>query len=203
MRGRWADGIEPRNLVWVLKGRLAICERPGGYGPNHRAVRRTEEIIWIRRNEFSCVVSLLSGPHNLHSYDEHEMAYLHLPLGDSPGVAPVLVAYEEITRRVEAGECLLVHHERVGDVLAGFLAGYWLWMGRYSDVPSALHATERLLRRPVGQRGRETVLGIARAGITRGDAPTGDDPGTPGASSGGGTGIEEPPATPAWRVVDR
>ena len=86
-----------------------------------------------------------------------------------------------------------MHHERVGDVLAGFLAGYWLWMGRYSDVPSALHATERLLRRPVGQRGRETVLGIARAGITRGDAPTGDDPGTPGASSGGGTGIEEPP----------
>ena len=203
MRGRWADGIEPRNLIWVLKDRLAICERPGGYGPNHRAVRRTEEIIWIRRNEFSCVVSLLSGPHNLHSYDEHEVAYLHLPLGDNPGVAPVLAAYAEITRRVEAGERLLVHHERVDDVLAGFLAGYWLWMGRYSDVPSALHATERLLRRPVGQRGRETVLGIARAGITRSDAPTGDDPGTPDTSSAGGTGIEEPPATPAWRVVDR
>ena len=173
MRGRWADGIEPRNLIWVLKDRLAICERPGGYGANHRAVRRTEEIIWIRRHDFDCIVSTLSGPHNLHSYDELEMPHLHLPLGDAPGVAPTLAAYEEITRRVNEGRRLLVHHERVDDVLAGFIAGYWLWMGRYRDVPSALHATERLLRRPIGQRGRETVLGVAAAGVTRRADPTG------------------------------
>ena len=97
MRGRWADGIEPRNLIWVVKDRLAICERPGGYGTNHRAVRRTEEIIWIRRHEFDCIVSLLSGPHNLHAYDEREMPYLHLPLGDTADVAPTLAAFEEIT----------------------------------------------------------------------------------------------------------
>jgi len=210
MRGRWADGIEPRNLVWVLKDRLAICERPGGYGTNHRAVRRTEEIIWIRRHEFNCIVSLLSGPHNLHSYEEHELPYLHLPLGDSAGVAPALAAFEEITRRVEAGERLLVHHERVDDTLAGFLAGYWLWMGRYRDVPSALHATERLLRRPIGQRGRETVLGIAGSGVTRSDAPTGTKPGK-GAGGGGGeptpndagADVTELPATPGWRSADR
>lgn len=211
MRGRWADGIEPRNLIWVVRDLLAICERPGGYGANHRAVRRTEEIIWIRRHEFDCIVSLLSGPHNLHSYDEHEMPYLHLPLGDAADVAPTLAAFAEITRRVEAGERLLLHHERVDDTLAGFLAGYWLWMGRYRDVPSALHATERLLRRPIGQRGRETVLGIAGAGVTRGDAPTGTGPGDDDLGGGAGeanptdagAGIEEPPATPAWRSADR
>jgi len=206
MRGRWADGIQPRNLIWVVKDSLAICERPGGYGANHRAVRRTEEIIWIRRHDFDRIVSLLSGPHNLHSYEEREMPYLHLPLGDSGDVAQALAAFEEITRRIEAGERLLLHHERVDDILAGFLAGYWLWRGRYRDVPSALHATERLLRRPIGQRGRETVLGIAATGVTRGAAPTGSGPGDPAgepAPTDAGAGVEEPPATPAWRTGDR
>ena len=183
MRGRWADGIEPRNLTWVLKDRLAVCERPGGYGPNHRAVRRTEEIIWIRRNDFSRIVSLLAGPHNLHSYQEQDVPYLHMPLNEAPQADEVLAVYDEVTRRIEAGERLLLHHERVDDVLGGFLAGFWLWMGRYTDVPSALHATERLLRRPMGQRGRETVMAIAHAGVTRvapvslrviGDAVTGE-----------------------------
>ena len=167
MRGRWADGIEPRNLTWVLKDRLAVCERPGGYGPNHRAVRRTEEIIWIRRNDFSRIVSLLAGPHNLHSYQEQDVPFLHMPLSEAPQADEVLAIYDEVTRRIEAGERLLLHHERVDDVLGGFLAGFWLWMGRYRDVPSALHATERLLRRPMGQRGRETVMAIADAGVTR------------------------------------
>ena len=29
MKGKWAQGITPRNFVWVLKDRLAVCERPG------------------------------------------------------------------------------------------------------------------------------------------------------------------------------
>lgn len=194
MRGRWADGIKPRNLVWVLRDRLAVCERPGGYGANHRAVRRTEEIIWIRRNDFSRIVSLLAGPHNLHSYDEQEMPYVHMPVGETPQADEMLAVYEEVTRRIEAGERLLLHHERVDDVLAGFLAGFWLWMGRYGTVPAALHATERLLRRPIGRQGRETVMAFAAAGVRRG-APgsigvigpvTGDDAGATGAGQAGG-----------------
>ena len=50
LRGRWALGITPRHFTWILKDKLAICERPGGYGENHRRVRRQEEIIWIREN---------------------------------------------------------------------------------------------------------------------------------------------------------
>ena len=45
LRGKWALGIQPRNFTWIIKDRLAICERPGGYGVNHRRVRRQEEII--------------------------------------------------------------------------------------------------------------------------------------------------------------
>ena len=42
MKGKWAQGIKPRNFAWVITDQLAVCERPGGYGANHRrcAARR-------------------------------------------------------------------------------------------------------------------------------------------------------------------
>ena len=70
LRGKWALGITPRNFTWIMKDKLAICERPGGYGDNHRRVRRQEEIIWLRENGFGCLVSIIPAPHNLHNYDE-------------------------------------------------------------------------------------------------------------------------------------
>ena len=39
LRGKWALGITPRNFTWIMKDKLAVCERPGGYGDNHRRVR--------------------------------------------------------------------------------------------------------------------------------------------------------------------
>ena len=48
LRGKWALGIQPRDLIWIIKDQLAICERPGGYGASHRKVRRQEEVIWLR-----------------------------------------------------------------------------------------------------------------------------------------------------------
>src|SRR3546814_14562440 len=79
LRGKWAQGIEPRNFTWILQGKLAVCERPGGYGANHRKVRRQEEIIWLREQGFTMVVSLAVSPHNLHNYDEMGMPWRHPP----------------------------------------------------------------------------------------------------------------------------
>ena len=79
MKGKWAQGIKPRNFAWVITDKLAVCERPGGYGANHRRVRRQEEIIWIREQGFTRVISLIPSPHNLHNYDELGVAWLHRP----------------------------------------------------------------------------------------------------------------------------
>ena len=70
MKGRWAAGIVPRNFNWIIRDYLAISERPGGYAPNHRRVRRQEEILWLRAQGFNRVVSLLGSNHNLHAYEE-------------------------------------------------------------------------------------------------------------------------------------
>ena len=56
-KGKWAQGIRPRNFHWVIADSLAICERPGGYGANHRKVRRQEEIIWVREQGFTVVIA--------------------------------------------------------------------------------------------------------------------------------------------------
>ena len=59
MRGRWAQGLEPRGFTWVIKDRLAASERPGGFARHHRKVRRQEELIWLAGNGFTHVLSLL------------------------------------------------------------------------------------------------------------------------------------------------
>ena len=79
MRGKWAEGIMPRNLIWIVKDRLAVCERPGGYGPQHRKVRRIEELIWIRRNDFKRVISIIPAAHNLHNYEEFDISPMRSP----------------------------------------------------------------------------------------------------------------------------
>ena len=93
LRGKWALGITPRNFTWILKDRLAVCERPGGYGDNHRRVRRQEEIIWIRENHFGCVVSIITAPHNLHNYDELNLPYIHRPLTGADDIDPWLRSF--------------------------------------------------------------------------------------------------------------
>ena len=90
MKGKWAQGIKPRNFAWIIRDRLAICERPGGYGANHRRVRRQEEIIWLREQGFTRVISLIPSPHNLHNYDELGLPYLHRPFGPHDESAKVL-----------------------------------------------------------------------------------------------------------------
>ena len=57
-KGKWAQGIQPRHFHWIIQDQLAICERPGGFGANHRKVRRQEEIIWIREQGFDLVISV-------------------------------------------------------------------------------------------------------------------------------------------------
>lgn len=164
MRGRWAQGVEPRDLTWIIPDRMAVCERPGGYGRDHRSVRRKEEIIWIKLSAFTRVVSLMPAPFNIASYEKEELPYLHLPVADKPRSSDLVKAFSAITKEIDDSEVLLLHHEKVGDVLGGFLACYGLWRGSGGDAPRALTSVERLLRRPVGRLGREMVTNFTAPG---------------------------------------
>ena len=158
MKGKWAQGIVPRNFTWVIKDRLAVSERPGGYGPSHRKVRRQEEIIWIRHQGFTSIVSLLASPHNLHAYEELGVGFSHISFGvhdEAPAVLAKL--YPELREQLGAGAKLLVHQDEVGDRLHGVVAGYLLYAGLVPEPTRAIAISEQLLARQLGPPGRELV----------------------------------------------
>ena len=158
LKGKWAQGIQPRNFAWILKDKLAVCERPGGYGANHRRVRRQEEIIWIREQGFTCVVTLIPSPHNLHNYDELGVTWRHLPFGphdDARAIAETL--YPELAAMLSAGGKVLVHQDELSDRVAGLMGGYLLWSGVVPLAPQATSVVERLLSRQMGPLGRDLV----------------------------------------------
>jgi len=162
-KGKWAQGIEPRHFQWVIGNQLAICERPGGYGPNHRKVRRQEEVIWIRENGFDYVISLIASDHNLHSYNELGVRWKHWPF---PPTADVDVAvaqmYPELQALLGSGAKLLMHVEEVSDRLAGVLAGYLRWSGMVAETHKAIIVIEQILGRQLGPTGRSLVTAAER-----------------------------------------
>ena len=158
MKGKWAQGIQPRNFAWILKDRLAVCERPGGYGSNHRRVRRQEEILWIREQGFTCVVTLIPSPHNLHNYDELGVAWRHLPFGvHDDAVTVIKTLFPELASMLAAGGKVLVHQDELSDRVAGLMAGYLLWAEVVPMAPQATSVVERLLSRQMGPLGRNLV----------------------------------------------
>ena len=159
LRGKWALGITPRHFTWILKDKLAICERPGGYGDNHRRVRRQEEIIWIRENGFGCVISIIPAPHNLHNYEELGVPYRHRPFTGTEDQNVYLThLYRELRDLLNAGVKVLVHGEEVGDRLIGIMGGYIRWSGLVEDSTMAITLTERLTGRQLDPFARDVIM---------------------------------------------
>jgi hypothetical protein len=162
VKGKWAAGIPPRNFTWVIRDRLAISERPGGFAPNHRRVRRQEEIIWLRAQGFTRLVSLLPSHHNLQAYDDEQVAYAHYPLVPNADPRPVLGdCYQDLERSLRDGLRILVHQEELGDRMMGVAAGFLVWSGRIATEPQAIVLVERLVGHQMGSQGRELVVAAA------------------------------------------
>jgi hypothetical protein len=158
MKGKWAQGIQPRNFSWVVKDKLAVCERPGGYGANHRRVRRQEEIIWIREQGFSCVISLIPSPHNLHNYDELGVTWRHRPFTQGDDAQRFVASFfPEIRTLMSEGQKVLVHQDELGDRVSGLMAGFLLWSGMVESGPQAISITEQLVHRQLGPMARGLV----------------------------------------------
>lgn len=157
-KGKWQQGIVPRNFYWIIKDRLAVCERPGGYGANHRRVRRQEEIIWVREQGFTAVISLIPAPHNLHNYDELGVVWQHWPFTGTDDTAGFLAtAYPKLADLLAGGGKLLLHGDELGDRVCGLLAGYLLWANLVDTGPNTITVIERLTQRQLGPQGREIV----------------------------------------------
>ncbi|MCB1272353.1 MAG: hypothetical protein M9942_09505 [Microthrixaceae bacterium] len=157
-KGKWAQGIEPRHFAWIIKDRLAICERPGGFAENHRKVRRTEEIIWIREQGFDRVISLSPAPNNLHNYDEAGVRWLHWPYPQTDEIGRYLSdSYNNLAALLAEGRKLLLHGDEISERLLGFLAGYLVYTRMVPEPPRAISLIEKITSRQLGADGRNVV----------------------------------------------
>ena len=157
-KGKWAQGIQPRHFHWIIQDQLAVCERPGGFGTNHRKVRRQEEIIWIREQGFDRVISLSSAPNNLHNYDELGVAWAHWPFPAHEDLGGYLDAsYSKLQDLLRARQKLVVHQDELSMRLCGFLAVYLVWSDLVPEPPKAISVVEHLTGRQLEADGREVV----------------------------------------------
>jgi len=162
VKNKWASGIVPRNFAWIIRDRLAVSERPGGYARAHRPVRRQEEIIWIREQGFTLVVSLLASPHNLHAYDELGVAWEHLPFGPHQNAHAVLAELlPKLRGWLDEGQKVLLHQEELSDRLLGVATGYLVYGGLIADSAQAIAIVEQINSRQLGPLGRELVATAA------------------------------------------
>ncbi len=162
-KGKWAQGIKPRHFNWIIQDQLAVCERPGGFGSNHRKVRRQEEIIWIREQGFDLVVSVSPAPHNLHNYDEMGVTWLHWPISSADELSRYLDrTYGGLQQLLGARKRLIVHADELSDRLVGLMAGYLVWSKMVPESPQAITLTERLTGRQLDAEGRNIVHEASR-----------------------------------------
>ncbi len=158
MKGKWATGISPRNFSWIIKDQLAVSERPGGYARAHRPIRRQEEIIWIREQGFTRVVSLLGSPHNLHAYDELGVAWEHIPFRAHDDPRTVLAElFPKMRTWLSAGGKILLHQEELSDRVLGAASAYLVYAGLVPEHPHAISIVEQISQRQMGPPGRELV----------------------------------------------
>jgi hypothetical protein len=161
VRGKWAAGIEPRNFTWVFQGRLAVSERPGGSTRVHRRVRRDEELLWLKRQGFTRIISILPAMQNLAAYGEQGIATGHYAIHHGPGQRDVLLAcYLDLERSLDGNSVVLLHGDEVSDRLLGLVAGFLVWTGRVTSPTSALALTEQRFKSSIGTEGRSILMDL-------------------------------------------
>lgn len=156
---RVVTGLKPRGFIWVIADRLAVSERIGGYGFQHRKIRREEEIGWLTREaSISSVITLLPGNQNLQAYREAGLAVHQVAVPAEPGPADAERVFKALHRALsEADARVLVHREIIDDCLGGILAGYLVWSGMVDQPVLAVALVQEILRRPLGPEGRALV----------------------------------------------
>lgn len=151
-------GLEPRGFIWVIARRLALSERIGGHGLQHRRVRRSEEIDWLRDEGCTDVLSLLEGNQNLASYREVGIRAHHVALPVEYEDTDAEKVFQTLERILgDPRSVLLVHRDHLDDTLVGFMGGYLVRSGLIDDPIMATATIQEIAGRPLGPEGRRLV----------------------------------------------
>lgn len=152
-------GLKPRGFTWVITDRLAVSDRVGGSGFQHRRVRREEEITWlVEEAGINTVVSMLPGNQNVQAYREAGIATYSVPVGSEVEREQIEAFYAALERATERSRSkVLVHRETIDDTVGGLLGGYLVTSGLVQDPILALAVIQQILGRALGPEGRSLI----------------------------------------------
>ncbi|MDP9145508.1 MAG: hypothetical protein M3N43_12565 [Actinomycetota bacterium] len=152
-------GLKPRGFTWVITDRLAVSERVGGSGFQHRRVRREEEITWlVEEAGINAVISMLPGNQNLLAYREAGIATYSVPIGPDLGAKEVEEFFETLANATRQSQArVLVHREAIDDTVGGLLGGFLVASGLVKDPILALAVIQQILGRALGPEGRSLI----------------------------------------------
>lgn len=157
-----AAGLKPRGFTWVINERLAVSERVGGSGFQHRKVRREEEITWlVEEARINTVVSMLPGNQNVAAYREAGIATYTVPLNGSLDRRDQIIFFKTLDMAMARKKSrVLVHRESVDDTVGGLLGGFLVNSGMVEDPILALAVIQQILGRALGPEGRSLIPSI-------------------------------------------
>lgn len=151
-------GLEPRGFKWVIAGKLAVCERIGGHGFQHRRVRREEEIIWLTDQGINSVFSLLPGNQNQAAYEASGFTYANHPIVAEVEPEEAFDIFGELEEMMRTeGASVLVHRDLIDDTVVGLLGGYLVHAGLIKDPIVATSIIQEITGRPLGPEGRRLI----------------------------------------------
>lgn len=152
-------GLKPRGFTWVIADRLAVSDRVGGSGFQHRRVRRQEEITWlVEEAEINTIVSMLAGNQNLAAYRQAGIATYSVPISNPLGehdAGRFFATLDQALARSHAR--VLIHRETIDDTIGGLLGGYLVSSGMVEDPILALALIQQILGRALGPEGRSLI----------------------------------------------
>ncbi len=154
-------GLEPRGFRWVIKDRLAVSERIGGYGFQHRRIRREEEIIWLKDHGVNSIMSLLGSNQNSIAYTAANLSFASYEVPEDIEPQDAEPVFEMLSEALASEDAVvLVHRDTIDDTLGGLLAGYLIYCGMLDDPIVATDVIQRILGRAIGPEGRRLIPGV-------------------------------------------
>ncbi len=152
-------GLKPRGFTWVITDRLAVSERVGGSGFQHRRVRREEEITWlVEEAGINAVVSMLPSNQNLLAYREAGISTYSVPIGQDLTEKDIDDFFKTLSKATAPSRAkVLVHREAIDDTVGGLLGGFLVVSGLVKDPILALAVIQQILGRALGPEGRSLI----------------------------------------------
>lgn len=157
--GRMVAGLKPRGFKWVIADRLAVAERVGGSGFQHRRVRREEEITWlVEEAGINTILSMLPSNQNLAAYRQAGIATYSVPVGAALANDDSTRFFATLDKALSRNHArVLVHRETIDDTVGGLLGGYLVTSGMVKDPILALAVIQQILGRALGPEGRSLI----------------------------------------------